>query len=137
MERFGFLSKSFCIFVLSYFKTVKFMYKEELKKILLICDEVNEFLEKILKEDDLSQCNKYLFSALVYSDDVKVFIYEHYYFFDRMHFIDGLIDDLGLFQGDNYIGNIKSISQACISQLSGVKSELVKSELLHDELNKC
>ena len=47
MERFGFLSKSFCIFVLSYFKTVKFMYKEELKKILLICDEVNEFLEKI------------------------------------------------------------------------------------------
>jgi len=136
MERFGFLSKSFCIFVLSYFKTVKFMYKEELKRIFHICDDINEFLEKILIESYSQQCSRYLSFALIFTEKVQEFMYVNFHFFDSMLFIDGLIDDLKLFQDNDSIENIKSISQKCIYQLNLVRYDLVNSELIYDKLNK-
>ena len=136
MERFGFLSKSFCIFVLSYFKTVKSMYKEELKGIFHICDDINEFLEKILIESYSQQCSRYLSFALIFTEKVQEFMYVNFHFFDSMLFIDGLIDDLKLFQDNDSIEDIKSISQKCIYQLNLVRYDLVNSELIYDKLNK-
>ena len=112
------------------------MYKEELKGIFHICDDINEFLEKILIESYSQQCSRYLSFALIFTEKVQEFMYVNFHFFDSMLFIDGLIDDLKLFQDNDSIENIKSISQKCIYQLNLVRYDLVNSELIYDKLNK-
>jgi hypothetical protein len=113
------------------------MYKEKLKEFIQHCDAATECLKKISTENDLHKCNNHLFMALVYSANIKEFMYSNYEFFDSMLCIDELISDLDLFQDDTSILNIKSISKPCISQLSIIRGSLVKSELSYDELNNC
>jgi len=110
------------------------MFKQILKINIQYCDEIKEFLENILTNDNTYECIKYLNLSLIYSEKIKEFIYDNFEFFDKLHYIDGLIDDLQLFKNESDISNIKAVSRPCLSQLKGVKSELIKSELLYNEL---
>jgi len=111
------------------------MFKKNLKTTLQTCDKIKIFLENVLTENDESECRRNFFAAMVYTNEVKEFIYANYMFFDNLYSIDGLVDDFNLFIDEKLLSNIKGIARPCISQLSGVKNDLIKSELIYDELN--
>ena len=81
------------------------MFKQNLNINFQYCNEVKEFLENISTSDDMYECSKNLNLALIYSEKIKEFIYDNYNlgFFDKIHFIDGLVDDLHLFKNERCI----------------------------------